>query len=235
MRKRWYLWALALFALGLGALFPLRIAMGAASGPDSLLTARQVAGSVWAGRIGEMMAGPERLGTFDVALHPLPLFLGRFEVGIERIDDLEGPLSGTLALGGRTEGVKSLNGRMSVSRLLAPLPTGALTFEEARLLFADGQCSDASGTMSLTASLGLAGLAREMRGPIECGPDGRGTARLAGPRGAERLTIHIDAEGNYDADLAIEGAPPFLRSALMSAGFSEEGSTVTLRQSGRLR
>nr|WP_281376579.1 type II secretion system protein N [Sphingomicrobium lutaoense] len=199
------------------------------------MTARQVAGTVWSGRVGEMMAGPERLGTFDVALNPLTLPLGRFEVAIERLDDPEGPLTGVLALGGASEGVKDLNGRMTLSRLLSPLPSGAMRFEDVRMLFKGGRCREAAGSVQLQASLGIAGLSRDMSGPVSCREDGRGMAELKGPRGAERLTIIVDAEGGYEADLAIEGAPPILRDALSRAGFAEEGTSVVLRQSGRLR
>lgn len=235
MRARWYLWALGMFLVGLIALFPLRLALGMASGPHDLLSAKQVSGSIWSGQIGEATLGNEMIGTFDVAAHPLPALIGRISADFERLGGMDGPLSGTVHAGTGSQGVTGLNGRLDVSQLLAPLPAGAVSFGDATMLFDDGSCSEASGSVAVTAAMGLPDMNRTLEGTLSCADDGRAMASLSGPRGAERLTFTLDADGGYEADLVIEGAPPALRAMLAMAGFSEEGANVRLQQSGQLQ
>ncbi|WP_265569470.1 type II secretion system protein N [Sphingomicrobium nitratireducens] len=230
MTRRWILWTAGLFLLGLVLFFPLRLALDAASGPTSALSARQVGGSVWAGRIGDVALGDEALGTFDVALSPLPLLIGRFELGATRLEDSNGPLSGRLIVGGGREGVASLSGRMGVARLFAPLPVEALTLEEVDLLFKDGRCAEAKGRI---VALPTAGVSAILNGPLDgelaCGEDGRALATLSTPRGGHHLLLAATAEGDIEAEIAVEGASPAMAVTLQGAGFVEEGGRYVLR------
>lgn len=235
MRARWYLWALGMFAIGLIALFPLRLALGMTGGPQSLVSAKEVDGTIWSGRIGEAMLGDASLGSFDVGARPLPALIGRIVADFERFGGLDGPLSGTLHAGTGSDGVSDFNGRLDLSSILAPLPAGAMSFADATMLFDDGDCVEAEGSVALTASLGLPDMARTLEGTLSCADDGRVMANLEGPRGAERVSLWLDAEGGYEADLVIEGAPPAMRAALTAAGFTEDGLSVRLQQSGRLQ
>lgn len=235
MRARWYFWALGVLLVGLIALFPLRLALDIAAGPHSLLAARQVEGSIWSGQIGEAMLGDERLGSFDVAAHPLPLLIGSVRADFERVGGLDGPLSGTVHAGTGSEGVSDFDGRLAVSQILAPLPASAISFGDATMLFDDGSCSEASGSVALTASMGLPDLTRTLEGTLSCAEDGRILAQLQGPRGGEKLSLWLSYDGAYEVDLTIEGAPPALRAALAMAGFADEGSAIRLQQSGQLQ
>ena len=97
MTRRWTIWFSALLLLSLLALLPLRIALGGLV--DQGFTARQVAGTIWYGRVGELSLRARRLGTFEVRLDPGPLLLGAVELGFRRIDDPNGSLDGTLIAG----------------------------------------------------------------------------------------------------------------------------------------
>ncbi|NNC47824.1 MAG: type II secretion system protein GspN [Sphingomonas sp.] len=233
MILRWWLFGGALFLIGLVAMFPLHVAMDMSMSRQSLLSARQVAGSVWSGRVGEAMLGEERLGTFDVSLRPLSLLTGGADVGIERIGGLDGPLVGTLALDDDSQGIRDMNGGIGVATLMAPLPVDRLLLTEATILFDADRCVEASGTLGAEASLGLLGLSRTLSGPLSCTSDGRLQADLTG--GNETLTLIVNREGGYEAQFAIANAPPLIASGLALAGFTLDGTTLRLTHQGPLR
>lgn len=232
--RRWIVFSLVLFLLALVTLFPLRLAMDAALGRDALLSARQVAGTVWSGRVGDAMIGDERLGTFDVTLHPLPLLIGRTEVAVERLSDPDGPLTGRFFLSGPSEGVASLSGRVGIASLVAPLPIEALRFDEVDALFDGETCKKASGTVIAVPAAAVAFLTGELSGPVSCAEDGRAEVVLAGPRGGEEIVLLVDAYGNVEASLAIGGAPPALGDLLRSYGFEQGDRGWLLSSRGTL-
>ncbi|WP_265587563.1 type II secretion system protein N [Sphingomicrobium arenosum] len=234
MTRRWILFSVVVFAVALVTLFPLRLAMDMALGQSSLLSARQVAGSVWSGRIGDAMLGRERLGSFDVALRPLPLVIGRTEVAVERLGDPDGPLSGRFFLSGPSEGVASLDGRVAIAGLVAPLPIEALRFDRVDALFDTGGCKQAQGTVTAIPAAAIAFLGGELSGPVSCAEDGRVVALLSGPRGAEEVELALDAEGNLETIVTISGAPPALGEALAAYGFARGDAGWSLRVAGRL-
>ncbi|MCJ7421080.1 type II secretion system protein N [Sphingomicrobium astaxanthinifaciens] len=234
MSRRWIAYALAVFAVALVTLFPLRLAMDLALGREALLSARQVAGTVWAGRVGDAMLGRERLGSFDVGLRPLSLLLGRTEVEVERLGDPDGPLSGRFFLAGTSEGVADLDGRVAVADLVAPLPIEALRFEAVDALFDGEGCVRAQGRITALPATAIAPLSGELSGPLSCAPDGRVEALLTGARGAETVALHLGADGEIVAAITITGAPPMLGEALEAAGFERTDTGWTLATRGRL-
>ena len=233
--RRWIVWTLAAFAVALVLFFPLRVAMDMALGRDALLSARQVGGTVWSGRIGNAMLGRERLGTFDVKLAPLPLFIGRTEVSVERLEDPDGPLTGRFFLSGPSEGVASLTGRVNISGLIAPLPIDALQFNDVDALFDGEACKSATGTITAIPAAAVRYFTGEISGPVACADDGRVVATLSGPRGGASVALFIDALGDTEAVLTVEGASPLIGEALRASGFSQDGSGWTLSSRGRLR
>lgn len=234
-RRRWIVWTLVAFLLALLAFFPLRVAMDMALGRDALLSTRQVGGTVWSGRIGNAMLGRERLGTFDVNLAPLPLLIGRTEVAVERLEDPDGPLTGRFFLSGPSEGVASLNGRVNVSGLVAPLPIDALLFDGVDALFDGTACKSATGTVTAIPAAAVRYFAGEISGPVACADDGRVVATLQGPRGGASVALYIDALGETEAMLSVEGASPLIGEALRASGFTLDGGSWTLSSRGRLQ
>lgn len=233
MKPRWWILGLVAFLLGLVIFFPLRVALDMRTGEQSLLSARQVAGSVWDGRIGEAMLGEERLGTFDVSLRPFSVLTGGTDVDIERIGGLDGPLVGTMALDDDAQGIKAMNGSIGVATLMAPLPIERLTLSDATILFDTERCIEASGMISAEASLGLLGLSRSLSGPLSCTSEGRLQADLSG--GSETLVLLVDRAGAYEAQFAVTNAPPLVASGLALAGFGVDGNTLRLVHQGTLR
>lgn len=225
------LWIAAGVLLALLIFMPLRFATALIGLGDDGISARSASGLVWAGRLEQTRVGPLDLGTFDVGLHPLPLALGRARIGFERSDGSGAPLSGAIESGIGRRGFDGVTGTIAGGDI-GGLPIESIAFDNARLLFVDGQCREAGGRATLTIGLSMAGL--ELRnglsGDLRC--EGRAAAvTLAGQSGLERLTLTVDADGNYVARLGVQSADPLLGAALSAAGFgpTAEGYVRTMR------
>lgn len=234
MIRRKYAIVLALaFAIGLIAIFPLRLAIDLSTGPDSSLSARQVGGTIWAGRIGDLGLKGQPLGSFDVAAKPLPMLIGRFEMAATRIDADDGPLAMTLVTGGGSEGLIDAVGRIEVARWMAPIPVKALLLEDVTVLFEDGRCAKAEGTIRALPSFGSILNIDQYAGAVSCAEDGRAKVEMATDRGGHSLALLFDAEGSVDAEARTRNAPPALAVALQIGGFAVEGDALVLRKEVR--
>jgi general secretion pathway protein N len=214
---------------------PLRFALAIAGPDDERIAARAAGGTIWDGRLEQVRAGALDLGSFDVALRPLPLFLGRASIAIDRpAKAADRGLTGIVESGiGRTA-IRSMTGSI-MGGMIDSLMIDRVDLADATVVFADGACREAAGQVTLVPALNLAGLglANGLTGPLSC--DGRQLAMtLAGQSGMERLVMTVDAEGNYVARLHIRATDPMLGAALSAVGFgpTAEGFTRTMR--GRL-
>lgn len=231
-RKLWAVLAIA-FAIGLIAIFPLRLAIDLSTGPESTLSAKQIGGTIWDGRIGDLGLNGQPLGTFDVAAKPLPMLIGRFEMHATRIDVGDGPLDMKLVTGGGREGVIDANGRVEVARWMAPIPVEALLLEDVTVLFDDGQCAEAEGTIRALPSFASILNIDEYAGVLSCNADGRAKVEMATDRGGHQLALLFDAEGAVEAEARTSNAPPALAAALQLGGFVAEGDALVLRKQVR--
>lgn len=235
MTRRRRFW-LILAAIAAAILFlPLRLALAIAGPDDERLAARAAGGTIWDGRLEQVRAGALDLGSFDVALRPLPLFLGRASLAIDRpTTAADHGLNGIVESGiGRTA-IRDMSGSI-MGGMIDSLMIERVDLADATVVFADGACREASGQVSIIPALDLAGLdlANGLTGPLSC--DGRRLAMtLSGQSGMERLMMSIDPAGNYVARLHIRPTDPMLGAALVAAGFgpTAEGFTRTMR--GRL-
>jgi general secretion pathway protein N len=225
------LWIAAVVLLALLVFTPLRFATGLIGLGDGAVSARSASGLIWAGRLDQARVAGLDLGTLDVGLHPLPLALGRARIGFERSEGNGAPLSGAIESGIGRRGFDGVTGSLPGGNI-GGLPVESIAFDNARLLFVDGQCREAGGRVTLTLGLSIAGL--ELRnglsGDLRC--EGREAAvTLAGQSGLERLTLTVDADGKYVARLGVQSADPLLGAALSAAGFgtTAEGYVRTMR------
>lgn len=234
MIRRKLILVLALaFAIGLLVLFPLRLAIDLSTGSESSLSARQVGGTIWDGRIGELGLNGQPLGTFDVAVRPLPLLIGRVEMDATRIDAGSGPLAMRLITGGGREGVVGASGRVDIARLIAPIPVEALMLEDVTVLFEDGRCATAQGTIRALPSFASLVAIEEYAGSVACAADGRAEVAMETARGGHRLALLFDAEGAVEAEARTRSAPPALAAALRLGGFAVDGDELVLRKQVR--
>lgn len=235
MRLRWAVWTIGIALVAILLLLPLRVVLSAADLQQLGLTARQVGGTIWRGRIGELMLGRQLLGTFDVRLDPGPLLLGRIAMPFERIDAVQGPLNGVMRAGGSVTGVEKMNGAIPASNLLGGAPIEALTFTDTTILFEDGRCAEASGRLAanLAVRFGPLALDRGFAGTLSCDGD-RVRARLASQAGTEQVEFFVSSAGRVRGWVSIRSPLPGLDVLLSSYGFRPGPGGLTLPFESRL-
>lgn len=231
MSRRLIFWFAGILALGLLALVPLRMALGRFA--DQGFTARQVAGTIWYGRIGELNFKQRRLGTFEVALDPLALLTGAVKLGFHRLDDPQGVLDGAL-VSGVNRGFRETTGRIGIAGVFGALPIDAIELDDVSVLFKGQSCSKAAGraTVLLAAPLpGVDGVV--LRGSPRC-EQKRVRFVLTTPSGSGKLDFYVRSSGDYRAWFHVRGAPPDQEAILTAAGFTSAPGGLMISVDGKL-
>lgn len=234
MSRRWIAVTAGLVALAIVALFPLRLALGLSDLRSIGFTARQVEGTIWSGRIGELHMRSQPLGTVDVALDPFALLIGNISMVFNRLDNPDGALEGRL-VAGFTRGLIGTSGRIAVADMFAPLPIAALELDKVTIKFRDGRCDKASGQVRPIISAPVPGVAFDagLSGTVEC--DGqRARVRMASPSGAERVEFYVRESGEYRGWMSVRNNQPDVTGALSTFGFRPSPQGMTLTVDGRL-
>jgi len=234
MSRRWLACWLAMLFLALLAFLPLRVALATSELERIGFGARQVAGTIWYGRIGDLQLRSRPLGTFEVAVDPASLLLGSPSMRMNRLDGTEGPLEG-IVRAGRQRGIARMNGRIAAQSLFSPLPIEALEFRDATLLFRDGLCAEASGTVVpvLAAPVPGVDLGSGLMGRLRCNGR-RARVVMRDPNGAGRLDLYVDSAGAYRAWMSVDAPSPELSAVLVGLGFRHSSLGLTLSARGRL-
>lgn len=234
MRSRWIIWTAGIAFLAALVLFPLRLALSLSDIERMGFTARQVAGTIWYGRIGELHLKSQPLGTMEVALNPLPLLIGNISMRFNRMESPDGPLDGKLVVGIR-RGVVDANGRLALGQMFDPLPVAALELEQVTVLFRNGGCERASGRIRPILSAPVPGLTLDpgIAGTIECDGE-RARVRMRSPSGNESIEFYVRESGEYRAWMSVRTTRPDLSGALSIFGFRPSPQGMTLTVDGRL-
>ena len=221
---------LAAFAFALVALIPLRIA--AAWFGSGGLAAREANGSIWLGVLKEAQFGPVALGDVKARLNVLPLLLGRARLSLSR-DEADGRFEGAVSVSRHSFGVDDLTGQVRAGTLFAPVPIGALDFDDLSVTFADGLCESAEGRVRATVSGEIGGIALPggLAGDSRCA-QGALLLPLASQSGLGQANLAIRAEGSYRLDVVIRQIDPSLAPQLTAAGFRPSAGGYTRRIEG---
>lgn len=229
MRRRWLTWLLGILGLALIGLFPLRTALGLSDLERMGFTARQVAGTIWYGRIGSLHLRSQPLGTFEVQLDPLALLIGHVSMRFKRMDDAQGVLDGWLVAGpGR--GIKQTSGRIAAVEMFAPLPIEALELHDVTVLFRNGLCIEAAGRVTPVMAAPVPGVQfAGLSGTIQCDGE-RARVEMTSGSGSERVEFYLHSSGRYRGWLSVRATGPDTGAALAVLGFrpSPEGMTLTV-------
>lgn len=222
----------AMLVVALLALVPLRLVLGWAGLGDAGLTARQVEGVLWRGRLVEARFGEVTLGDLDARLALLPLFVGRARVEL----DGEGarPLHGAVTVGRHAQGVDDFTASLATGQLFAPLPVTALDLDDVSIRFRDGQCERAEGRVraTLAGEAGGVPLPATLAGAARC-EAGALLLPLASQAGTETATLRVFGDGRYRAAFALRAADPLVAARLERAGFIGGAAGYTLGVEGR--
>lgn len=232
MKRRWLTWLFGILGLALFGLFPLRVALGMSDLERIGFTARQVAGTIWYGRIGSLHLRSQPLGTFEVQLDPFALLIGNVSMQFKRMDDPQGVLEGRLVAGlGR--GIKHSSGRISVGEMFAPLPVEALDLHDVTVLFRNGICIEAAGRVTPVIATPLPGVQfAGLSGTMQCDGE-RARVRMSSGAGTERVEFYVNSSGRYRGWLSVRTTVPEASAALSLLGFrpSPEGMRLTVNGS----
>jgi general secretion pathway protein N len=214
------------------AVAPLSLVLGdraAAAG----LSAAEVSGTVWRGRLSDAAYRGLRLGDVRLGVSPLSLLAGRPRLGFK----------GEAATGAARLG----RGAVELIDVDAALPLGQLAPDSGlagtvrmvgvSLDLRDGECRRADGQVAL-ADISLAGL--QLPGLVLSGDPACAGASLALPlRGqAEGVDVQADlligADGGYQMDMILRTTRPEVEAALGAAGYERTLDGYQRRLVGRL-
>ncbi len=234
--RRAILAVLAIAVTALIAFFPMRLALGLSGLDERGFSAREVAGTIWQGRLIGARAGALPLGDLDAGLRFMPLLSGAAELQLSRPAD--GATAGFTALISSQSGalsVREANGSVPLGSSLAPLPAASVSFTDFSARFADGRCSTAKGEVRLAlSSLGpMLPLQGAMAGKARCSGDAL-LVPMTGPTGMEKLNLRIEADGQWHSELILAGLPVEVTTVLFNAGFgAAPGGAVRIEGRGR--
>lgn len=225
---------LAMFAVAMLALLPLRLVLGWAGLDDQGFTARQVRGSVWSGRLSEARFGDLALGDLDARVSPLALLIGRARVALESRNGGAQALSGTVELSRNRAGVIGATGPIEPGSAFAPLPVTALNLDEVSVHFVDGACEAAEGRVraEIAGTFLGATLPGAVSGTARC-DGGALLLPLVSAAGTEGAALRLWADGRYRAELTLVPSDPAVATRLDAAGFVATGAARMLAIEGR--
>lgn len=225
---------LAMFAVAMLALLPLRLVLGWAGLDDQGFAARQVRGSVWSGRLSEARFGDLALGDLDASVSPLALLIGRARVALESRSGGAQALSGTVELSRNRAGVIGATGPIEPGSAFAPLPVTALNLDEVSVRFVDGACDAAEGRVraEIAGTFLGAALPGAVSGTARC-DGGALLLPLVSAAGTEGAALRLWADGRYRAELTLVPSDPAIATRLDTAGFVANGAARMLAIEGR--
>jgi general secretion pathway protein N len=228
------LWG-ALFAMALLAFVPLRLALGLIGVGEQGFAAREVRGSVWAGRLVEARFGALALGDLDARLALWPLVVGRARIELDGAAGRPDRLEGAVTVGRHLAGIDDVTATLPAGRLFAPAPVGLLDLDAVSVRFRDGVCEAADGRVRATLSGALAGLGpgQQLAGTLRC-EAGQLLVPLASQAGTEQVAVRLSGDGTYTARLTLAAPDEATAERLRADGFAPAPEGLALTVNGRL-
>ncbi len=189
---------LPLLGLALILFLPLRLALGAIDG----LTARDVSGSVWSGRLQEARLGPVALGNLDARLAVLPLLTGRARIDVERDSAAPDRFAGAFSVGGNRRAAEAVTGLLPVDGLFGALPVASIELTDVTVRFRDGACERGEGQVRAALSGAPAGLPASLSGAARC-DSGALLVPLVGGAAGDGVMLRIFGDGRWSTELRV--------------------------------
>jgi hypothetical protein len=219
----------AAFSAALAITLPISFALSWLGADRMGVSAAEVSGSIWDGRLraGQYRGVP--LGDIEASLDPFALLAGTRRLAVQ------GTLGRATLVQGDTRGFEMADAAIEVEHLRPSLPlAGRLRLENATLLFSGERCTRAEGRIA-TDVLQRAFNGPEVAGTLACA----GEAAIAQLEGRMQdvqvsIALRLDARGRYQAETRIVSANPMVRGVLALAGFAENGDGFTRSDEGNL-
>lgn len=217
-------------AVAMIAFWPLRAGMAAANAGSLGLSARDVSGTIWSGRLEGAALGAQPLGDLRARVFFLPLLAGETRLALTG----EGAFRGLFIRRGQAMAVEGLDIRAPVSAL-GLAEAGTATLSQATFAFQGPTCEAASGRARIEGLAGAGWTAPMLEGPLVC-EGGRLVARLAGRDASIDLsaTLAFERTGRWTLDLVARPADPLISAALSAQGFQPGPEGLTYSTTGRI-
>ena len=235
LSRRMRIALILLFAFGFLLFMPMRIAIGLAGLERLGVAARDVRGTIWSGRIDQLMLGTTALGSVRAALSPVSLLAARVRIDVERRNGVADDISGALTVGIGRIGIDDVSGAIPLGRTFAPLPVGSFVMDDVTAYFSGDRCGHAEGRVRAQMAGQFPGLnlSQGLSGVATCDGDAL-LLPLVSQSGLEKVNLRIWRSGRYVADMRVETADPSLADALGKAGFADVGGARLLKIEGTL-
>lgn len=218
------------------AFFPLRLALDLTGVEASGASARQVRGTIWWGRIGDLNLGPVSLGDVGAAVSPVQLLVGRVRLDLWRDGAVEREaLRGAWTSGFNQRGVDDVTGAVPMGGAFAPLPLSVLEFDDVTIHFAGDTCAQAEGGVRARLDGSYAGLnlSQGLSGTAVC--DGETVLLpLVSQTGMEKLSLRLRPDGRFSAQISVKGGRDADAAAMAVAGLRKQGSDYVLTVEGQM-
>ncbi|MCW2338743.1 general secretion pathway protein N [Sphingobium sp. B2D3A] len=223
-----------IFLIALLVTWPLYAAFALFGLKDMGVAARSLRGPIWWGGAEELQIRGVQLGTVDVFLSPIQLFVGRVRIDIVRRLGDRDDISGAFTLGLNRRGVDDVTGSVALGAPLAPLPVSRVEFEDMTVHFSGGMCTKAEGRVRarVPAIMSGLGLANGLAGAVRCAGDAV-ELPLVSQSGREQLFVRIKQDGSYEATMRMRTTDPLIGAALGANGFQAVNGEQVLRTVGR--
>ncbi len=226
---------LAFFVAALLAFLPLRLALGWFGVAEQGMTAREVTGSVWAGKLREARFGQIALGDVSAGVAPFPLLTGRARIDL---DGTAAPpavrLSGAIGVSRHSFGLDDVTASLPVGTAFRPVPVTMLDLDDVSVRFRGDTCESAEGRVRATMAGEIGGLAvpASLTGNARC-DGGALLLPLVSAAGNEGSTIRLWPDGRYRAELTLQPSDPAAATRLQAAGFVQTQTGMELAIEGR--
>lgn len=223
---------LGVLVIALVAATPLSIGL-AWAGLDRTLSAREVSGSLWNGRMTGVSIGTTRLGDVRAGLSATGFLKGRPAVEIATRGGTASARGRLLF--GRRVGVEALNGAAPLSLAgVAPPIDGTLNLTSFNAFFAGNACLLASGSAAAQVS-GLLSGPLALSGQPRCVGDAL-VLDLSGQRDGVGVVVSMElrADGRYRTTTRVTTTDRAVMEALRAAGFEDSPNGFVRLSNGQL-
>lgn len=236
MRRLFIIMLIAIVIIGGAAfLFPMRLAVNLAGLDRAGLSARQIEGTIWSGRMVDAQFRGINLGDLDAGIVPSSL-LSAPAIQVRRLYPQGEDFTATISGSAQRLQVQGAKGDIPLNTLAGRIPVSKATISGGDIILENGRCVSATGDVTVR-SAGL--LTRVMgdtilNGNMACQGDNMALELVSENRNT-RLSASLDPDRRYQMQLMVSKLSPQIAFALRAIGLQQDGDGLTIGHSGVLR